>query len=197
MGKNELALRRTWAVALNGDVWEKPKVPLTLHQKHQKYRIAIFKAMSVLEQQGFRNLGFNLISGNIMLDVALKEVETANIVHITSYPGYRYEGTTVGYAADGGELKKVNARVTYLSSQLKSRYALQIGLVAVSSAIPVFVELPDDCEDPERFALKAIFATIADLATKIPSLEAAGRVAQEALGYEPSDIETPQWLLQE
>jgi len=201
MGDNKPATTRTWAVALNGDVWEKPVAPLTAHQRHQKYRIAISKAITVLEDQGFRmncepmHTGFSMDKGRVTIDVHLKDVQHANVAHITSHAGYKYEDITVGKARDGSELKKINAKVTYLADQINSKYVLQIGLVAVSSAVPVYVELPDDCEDPERFALKAIFATIIELATKIPALEEAGNAARAALGYAPeSVVESPKLL---
>lgn len=198
MDKLEIAVvekKRLWIVSADGACSEQLVAPLTHQQRHARYRLAVAKAVTVLEQCGFRlnsddyHLGFNMINkAGVMLDVTLKDRKRANIAHVTSYAGYTYQDEVAGHDMTGAEIKKVGAKVTYLSDYLGSRYFLQIGLVAASSTTPVYVELPDDCDDPERFCLKAIFATIADLAAQVTALQALAEDARKGLRLDPSDV---------
>lgn len=195
--------KRRWLVDRSGGIVEqKQTAALTMHQRHQKYRIALTKVVTVLKDLGFRengdggHLGFNMVDGHgVMIDVTLKERTRARIAHITSYPGYKYSDEVVGHDLKGAEIKKVNAKVTYLADELKSRFFLQIGIVATESSTPVYIELPDNCADPEYAAIKSIFATIADLSTQIPGLRKSGNAVRAALGYAPEQIDITQMPL--
>jgi len=173
---------RTWVVDASGTAIERkpPAKPLGRHQRHAAYRLGLQKVLGFLEASGFQcncieqsSISISVERAGCCFDIRLQK--PGKVAYVTSGSSYRYEDETIGIAQDGSALKKVNAVVSLLSSEIKSELALQVVASHVSSSAPLFIELPEDLPDPEYYVIRATLAALVDLSATFPRLKADGQ----------------------
>lgn len=181
MNSLPVKVERRWLVDTCGVAIEhKPSPgPLTKHQRHAAYRIAIQKVLTFLDAAGFKcncieqsTVSISVERQGCGFDIRLQK--PPNVAYVTSYQGYRYEDVKIGEDLIGAAMKKVNAKVVTLGSLMKGDYVIQIVATNVSSGTPLFIELPEDVDDPERYTIRSILAALADLSHTFPRLKQEG-----------------------
>lgn len=126
---------------------------------------------------GRKALGYQL-GKQCFFDISIRDPRT--VVHVTSYPGYKYEPliafktpekTTNFGVIPEQSIHQVAALVTYLSKDIQSDTVLQVILTTPEgSDAPVYLEIPPGEPDPVDFLIQGVLRTLRLLADRHPDL---------------------------